>query len=494
MSDFSTPQKLAPIALFRVFSRILKSLFAQIWPLLFAYFFSVSRNPEREDSGIGMLVVIYGVLGLTVISGIIRYLTYRWSVDEDALIIKHGVFRKVNLRIPFERIQAIDLQQPWYYRLGGAVRFVVDTAGSKTKEAEIWALQLPMAEELRAFIHEKKKEGVTDEESETAQVATVAKEWIFVDALFLAKIGLFRNHFRSIAAFFGGAFYIYSQLQDVMSSEDINAELEQVYDVIPKVYSVFMILGFLVVFAAVVFSILFTIVRFYNFKLVESRGVFVAKYGLVNTKTKQVKPEKIQIIRTEQGPVFKWLGILKFKIEQAYAQKNNKEDFTIPGSPTKEVLAFRERVFGFVGQYIHPSTSVKWISYRVIRLGVLPLIIPGIIYGITLDSDYLWTALLLPIQIGYSYLLWKNQGVYMDEDKLSIRRKVIVEKTATIVLERVQAVQINQSIFQRRNALATVVVETAGGLVRIPFIPVEEARLLADYLLYKSEVTHSDWM
>lgn len=491
--NYSTPQKLAPIALARVFSRIFKTLAAQLWPLILAYFFQVSRR-DPEDGNAYFIYVIYGVIFLTIANAVIRYLTFRWQLDGDAVRIRHGVFRKVDLRIPFERIQAIDLREPWYYRLAGAVRFVIDTAGSKSKEAEIWALEREAAEALRRFMLEGSEVAIaSDETAEAASQKHV--EWIRVDPLTLVKIGLFRNHFRSIAAFIGGAIYIYSQLQEIFETEEINAEIAEVYAVVPKVLSIAIILGVLVLGAAILFSVVLTVFLFFGFRLVEAKGSFTASYGLINTKTRQLKPEKVQIMRTEQGPLFRWLGILRFKIEQAYAQKNKgKEDFSIPGSPTEMVLRFRERLFGALPKQHHPGTSAKWIFYRVVRLGLIPLLPIAFLYGYTEEVNLLFAALWLPFQWGYSYLLWRNQRVVLTDGVLVVSRRIWFERTSVLSTEKVQAVQLRSSIYQRRHSLSTLVIETAGGSVSIPFIPEKTANELADFLLYRSQLAGLNWM
>ncbi|NVK26802.1 MAG: PH domain-containing protein [Flavobacteriia bacterium] len=494
--DYNQPQKLAPIALLRVFSRVLRAMIGNLWPVLLVYFFQINRREDADDSPV-ILYLAYGVLIITVISGVIRYLTFRWNIDDDALIIRHGVFRKVDLRIPFERIQAIDLQQPWYYQIGNAARFVVDTAGSKSKEAEIWALRIPEAEKLRSYIHERKADVVVDSETESDSIleSKPTKTWVKVDIGTLVKVGLLRNHFRSIAAFIGGGFYLYSQLQDVFETEEVNREIEQIYSVVPKVMSAYVIIGMLVIMAAITFSILLTIFRFYGFNLIEKEGAFVARYGLTSVKTRQLKERKVQIMRTEQGPVFKLAKIMRFKIEQAYAEKvQNRDDFSIPGSPQAEVLSFHKRLFGSLPKMVHPGTSFKWFWFRMSRIGVLPILPFVALAYFLVNPTYYWALLWFPYQAFYSYFLWKNQGVSVDNNVLSVRKQVVFEKRATMELQRVQAVQVVQSIFQRRNKLATLKIETAGGSVTLPFLPIETATKLANYLLYKSETAKLDWM
>ncbi|NVK03776.1 MAG: PH domain-containing protein [Flavobacteriia bacterium] len=497
--DYTLPQRLAPIALLRVFLRVIRFMLSNLWPLLVVYFLRVNRRSEAGFENDNFIYIIYGVLGLTVISGLIRYFTFRWQVDGDALIIRYGVIRKVDLRIPFERIQAIDLQQPWYYQLGNAARFVVDTAGSKSNEAEIWALKMAEAEALRSYIHEKKAEidaeSSPEEERTEVAVPTEEVEWVRVDISTLIKIGLFRNHLRSIAAFIGGAFYLYSQLQEFLEADEINNQIAEFAQGVPMVLSIFVILAVLVVVAAVLFSVGVTIFRFFGFNIVERNGALVARYGLTSVKTRQIRPSKIQILRTEQGPVFKALKILKFKIEQAYAEKvRNKDDFSIPGSPQQMVMALRTRIFGEMPNMVHTGASFKWFWYRVTRIGLLPLIVP-IGVGYYLD-DHVWFLawFWLLLQAGYSYLLWKNQGIAIDDEVLAVRKQVVFDKRAVLQLSRVQAVEQQRSWFQRRRGLCTLNIETAGGSVSLPYISDEVADKLSNYLLYKSETAKLDWM
>lgn len=149
-APFSEAQRLPPIALVRVFNRVIRALISNLGPLLLVFLFRINRSDGQVGDSY-LLYFVYGLMILTVANGLIRYFTFRWQVSDDALIIQHGVFKKVDLRIPFDRIQSIDIQQPWYYRLGHAARFVIDTAGSKSKEAEIWAISDEKALRLQDY-------------------------------------------------------------------------------------------------------------------------------------------------------------------------------------------------------------------------------------------------------------------------------------------------------------------------------------------------------
>ena len=52
----------------------------------------------------------------------------------------------------------------------------------------------------------------------------------------------------------------------------------------------------------------------------------------------------------------------------------------------------------------------------------------------------------------------------------------------------IQSVYLQQSIYQEGHDLATVVLNTAGGQVKIPYLTLAEARAIINYALYKVEV------
>lgn len=53
-----------------------------------------------------------------------------WDIEEEALIVQHGVFTMVKARIPYTRIQNLNIKQSWFQRLGGFYTIEVETAGA----------------------------------------------------------------------------------------------------------------------------------------------------------------------------------------------------------------------------------------------------------------------------------------------------------------------------------------------------------------------------
>jgi putative membrane protein len=70
----------------------------------------------------------------------------------------------------------------------------------------------------------------------------------------------------------------------------------------------------------------------------------------------------------------------------------------------------------------------------------------------------------------------------------------VTRRTVLLQWYKVQAVSIRQRFFLRRVGLAQLVLYTAAGAVSIPYIPLEKARAVQNFVLYKIETDSREWM
>ncbi len=76
----------------------------------------------------------------------------------------------------------------------------------------------------------------------------------------------------------------------------------------------------------------------------------------------------------------------------------------------------------------------------------------------------------------------------MTQSGIFATRKKVLE------IYKIQCVKVSQSFYQWRKDLATVTMYTASGDVSIPFIPIDKARQISDYILYRVERDGREWM
>ena len=100
----------------------------------------------------------------------------------------------------------------------------------------------------------------------------------------------------------------------------------------------------------------------------------------------------------------------------------------------------------------------------------------------------LWLLLWLVLISIYSILFQRKFRLWMDSEALQLRRGFLGREELVLKWDMIQTVIIQQSIYQEGRELATVVLYTAGGQVKIPYIPVAAARNIVNYALYKVEV------
>jgi putative membrane protein len=66
-------------------------------------------------------------------------------------------------------------------------------------------------------------------------------------------------------------------------------------------------------------------------------------------------------------------------------------------------------------------------------------------------------------------------------------------RTVGLLFRKVQRVTITQSRYQRRKNLASLRLNMASGTVRVPYIDLDTATQLRDYILYKVESSQRAW-
>ena len=110
------------------------------------------RGPRSRNAG-GVSVLIYiGVALLVIAGGVVRWLVTRWRVQGGHLQIETGLIRRESIRVPLERIQAVDVVAPLLARLLGLAEVRVVSAGRGAERARLAYLSSAEAPAVRAAL------------------------------------------------------------------------------------------------------------------------------------------------------------------------------------------------------------------------------------------------------------------------------------------------------------------------------------------------------
>ena len=293
------PQRQSPWAVVLILWKYLRITARQMWPILLI----ILINPT-EGRGLIVTLVALGITILSLIYSIVAFTRYYYFVENNELCIRSGVFRKVVLNVPFDRIQSVDFKQNIIHQFFNVVSVQVDTAGSKGSELEIDAISMAEAEELRNTVLAYKKTHaaqIAALEGNTPPIPTLEKPPELIMALTpkdLMKVGISSNHLRTAAIIF--AFFVgladdieqlfgwdaWGQLDDSTLAASILGFL-----VLLMVIPLLLIVSFFI-------TLIRTVLKYYDLKFWRDGKTYKVVSGLSDTQRENtIQKSKIQIIR-----------------------------------------------------------------------------------------------------------------------------------------------------------------------------------------------------
>ncbi len=484
----SLPTRQAPIAIVLIIFNIVKSLIRTWWPLILILIFRSNVLGPSMALTLSIVVTL-----LVIVFSILQYFRFHFFLRGDKLHVQKGVFRKVKLDIPFDRIQSISFEQNVVHQMFDVARLKIDTAGSSKEEFEFAALALNKAEELRAFIFANK--GGTEE----VDGSTEAQQQLILSLtpLDLLKVGISQNHLRTAGIIFAFLLGLRDRISESLGAnyvEKFDAVTENIYTN-ALTYGVVLFVGLLI--AAFFGTLVYTLLRYYNLHVWKTRDGYKVEGGLLNRREQAALDSKIQILRWVKNPLRDLFGIVFLRMYQARSSGRGSAMISIPGCPFDKLEQLRSIYFGVShGDPVTPH-PIDWRLFyrRLLFISILPALALAGAHYFTMEPGLAVAAAVWLLLSGiYQYFYCRRWRYYISRNLVRTRSGVIERVFKALHLYKVQAVQIKQSPYQQRVGLATLVLHTASGDIRIPYIAVDRARELKRYVLYKVQSSRQPWM
>jgi putative membrane protein len=130
------------------------------------------------------------------------------------------------------------------------------------------------------------------------------------------------------------------------------------------------------------------------------------------------------------------------------------------------------------------------------------MLLPGIPVAIFFAlSGYFWLnwyAVIFLLFLPYFFLsgLWfkKNFRLYISVDAMQLLSGVWGREIKIVKWQKIQLVDLRQSIYQRSAGLATIKLITAAGIITVPYVSLPLAEAIRNYALYRVESSNEPWM
>lgn len=131
------------------------------WFFLVALVLFVGRNLLEDfndvkdlltDAGWWLLLGIVIVLGLVVLVSWISWRATKYRLDQAAFYLRSGVIFRQNRRVPLNRVQSVDINQPLLARIFGLAVVRIESAGGADSNVELSFVPNRVAKQLREEI------------------------------------------------------------------------------------------------------------------------------------------------------------------------------------------------------------------------------------------------------------------------------------------------------------------------------------------------------
>lgn len=460
-----------------------------------------------------------GLIALVVLQFFYTYALFRkytFYISDEAFHLHKGLFKRREIEIPFDRIQNINLQQNFLHQLLSVVGLDIETAGESKAEVQIKALSHEDAEELKRLLLLGKQEKLDERDSEDEAIeqeiernqlngSLQHKENVVFKLSFieLLKVGLSSNILKGLSLVFAFMAYVLNTFSDFYE-ESYEAFLTEQIATSNHYFTGQLLFIFLAGFALIAIGFLvtaiFTIIKYYNLKVVQLDQDYEVEYGLFNRFKKVLKSSKVQTLEFRTNPIRKLFGFENAFVSQASAEEiSDKNKIGLVGLPPDYTRLFFEILFA--GQNLNQQSFIRLkcqlFRFRVdlTRLFFAIFILFSLFIWYQFSVYLLIILLLLSILLAvFSYLRVKKSYVSFSDNMLKIGSGIIGTKTTYLEIYKIQSIKVSQSFFQKKRNLSSLTIYTASGSLKIKYLDAQQVQKLTNFLMFKVESSTEKWI
>ncbi len=380
--------------------------------LIAVILFSLAGHQTGEDSGPNLtLIGIYVALALLVlIRGVIAVAVTRYHLLGGELRIDTGLLNKQSKRVRLNRVQSVDVLEPFSARIFGLAELRVTTAGTERSAVRLRYLSLAMAQKLRADL--LSRSGGGDEGAPEAPERPVVS---VPDGVLVRSVLLEMVSWRLVLLLVGPALTLVGHHNGHGATAGIG-------------------IGLFVWFAILIgHAIWRRVTTLWDFTITDSPDGLRIRHGLLSTSRQTVPPRRIQAVLIHQPLAWRLFG---------WAQ-------------------VRMNVAGYAGSANSKSTMLLPVTTRTYADALVGWIMGGVdLCAIPLTRPPRRAALRSPFW-------WRAEQMGSDERVFVVHHGLWSRSVEVVPHERTQSLRLTAGPLQRALGLATVHIDSTRGPVRI---------------------------
>ena len=430
-------------------------------------------------------------VGGFVVVALWRYLTFRYRITADSVVIDSGLLQRSRRQVPFSRIHNVAIHQSLLHRLFGVAEVRLESAGGDKPEAQMRVLQLSDAIALEALVRRRGAAAPTPAAAEATAPTDQAdgRVLLALPPAEVLRLGLISNRGMIVV---GGAAVAVSQLNPRLPddvSDRWSHGLEAFIGSHHFSYGEYAlaILAALLGFAVLlrVFSVALALLQYWGFRLEEHGRRLTVERGLLTRLRTSAPRRRIQSWTLRESVLHRWFGRRTLEIDSAVAEDSSQRRGLRELAPIATAAACDALV-----RHLLPGTTWPPDRWQPLHLRAWwRLSLPGVVLALLLAAALCWRA----GPWGLAALLWlpwvvfvarqhaRRAGYAIDERLVGARTGWWSRRWRFAELDKLQALELRQSPLDRSLGMATLWLDTAGaasGPLRLRYLPLAQAQAL----------------
>ena len=479
--------------------KLFRELFVNASPALVGILVAVDDRSFWFGSAVGAIAL------LILTDVLIMYFTYRYRIENEQIIIKHGLFTVEVLNLKYVRIQNINNSLPWYFKPFNLLNCTFDSAGSSDKEAEIPGVTSERAELISSVINAyQAKHGVNAEDdlqtSADSELESNESNCLKLSNWEVTKFG-FTN---SMIFLFAGAFFPVAEKLIETTGINVTQKLSELANVLPFNQTIAMIL--LIILAAILFATLLlsvtaigALITFYNFELYDEQGKLKRVSGMLERETIYLNKSKVQGVSIKQNIFARLLRRVTVVFQQVHMDVSGnakRAAFIIPMLQPSQWQSQLKLIYPELTEIDFKFTPIarQYLYKRIVYGVLLPVSIVVGLFMLLIDWRLVILGLVSLPMIFVAYLRYKKYGYMELDDYLIIREGLIGTNIHILHRFKTQHMVEVSSPSQRQLGLASMKVQMAFSKLTLPYISLDKVKQNINRNLYLAETSSKHWM
>ena len=443
---------------------------------------------------LGVLVVLILVIGY------LRYRHFSFFIDQEReeFVLREGVFSKERIAIQLSRIQQVNVNQSVVQKLLNVYGVEINTAGSTKSEAKISAVRWEVAQALREHLLTSKEPSLPGE-NENSLHDLPAAPFFTIQTSSLIKQGLTSKYVESFSLLIAFIFAIYNNVKDFVRLQEENEE--QVDDFISGylVLNSALFFVFALFVTAIFINLLRTVFTFYHLQVRKDAHKLEVTYGLLQSRTILLNPNKVQIISVVSNYFQNKMKLGWMTVKQASSDSalDVKSHIHFPACSPDEQVVLLQELFGKLPtahSTLVPSIRLFWIA--LLKWMVLPLMIGIGVYLFVpvFDFSWIWLVSYGVLSTLICWRMYANSRLSYGDDFIICRQGIWDVGTYMFETYKIQSIKTSQYIWQKKHNIGQVIVYTSGGNIRFRYGDFDKIEHLVNHWLMVVETSRKPWM